>query len=161
MTPELWYALASVLILAGLVGTVLPALPGAPLMWIGMLIVAWVGHFERVGWITLSVLAGMAALTVVTDIVAAALGAKGVGASRLAFLGAALGALIGIFFGFVGLLLGPLVGALIGELIASQSVERATRAGLGAAVGFILGAVAKLVLAFAMLGVFLLQLWRN
>ena len=161
MAPELWYAFATVLILAGLAGTVLPVIPGAPLMFLGMAIVAWVDDFDRIGWITLAVLAGLTALSVITDFAAGALGAKSAGASRIAFLGAALGALVGVFFGPIGMVLGTLVGALLGELITSQDVERATRAGVGAAIGFVLGTVVKLVLAFAMLGIFVLSLWQK
>jgi uncharacterized protein YqgC (DUF456 family) len=95
-------------------------------MFLGMAIVAWVDDFDRIGWITLAVLAGLTALSVVTDFAAGALGAKSAGASRIAFLGAALGALVGVFFGPIGLVLGTLVGALLGELITSQDVERAT-----------------------------------
>ena len=157
--PELWYALATVLILVGLAGTVLPVIPGAPLMFVGFVIVAWVDDFTRIGWITLAVLAGLTALSVITDLAAGALGAKGSGASRIAFAGAAMGALVGVFFGPIGLILGPLVGALLGELIASQDVERATRAGVGAAIGFVLGTVVKLVLAFLMIGIVVLRLW--
>src|SRR5204863_3591329 len=102
VAPDLWYALATVLILAGLAGTVLPVIPGAPLMFLGMAVVAWVDGFQRIGWITLAVLAGLTALSVVTDFAAGALGAKGSGASRIAFLGAALGALVGVFFGPFG-----------------------------------------------------------
>ena len=138
----------------------LPVIPGAPLMFLGMAVVAWVDGFQRIGWITLAVLAGLTALSVVTDFAAGALGAKGSGASRIAFLGAALGALVGVFFGPFGLILGPLVGALLGELIASQDVERAARAGVGAAIGFVLGSVVKLVIAFVMLGIFALRLWQ-
>jgi len=159
MAPEFWYALATVMIVVGLAGTVLPLLPGAPVMWLGMLIVAWVGNFQRVGWISLLILGLLAALTTAMDFLASALGAKGAGASRYAFIGASVGALFGLLLGPLGLIVGPLIGALAGELIASQNVERATRAGVGAAFGYILGSVVKLALAFIMLGVFAIALW--
>ena len=160
MGTELLYVIGGVLILAGLAGTALPVIPGAPLMLLGMVLAAWAGHFERVGGKALAVLAVLAALSFASDYAASALGAKGVGASRLAFLGAVLGALVGVFFGLPGLLLGPLLGAVIGELIATQNIERATRSGFGAAVGMIVGALAKLAIAFTMLGVFIVALWH-
>jgi uncharacterized protein YqgC (DUF456 family) len=160
MGTELLYAIGAVLILVGLLGTVLPVIPGAPVMLVGMVLAAWAGDFERVGGKALAILAVLTALSVGSDFAASALGAKGVGASRLAFLGAVLGAVVGVFFGLPGLLLGPLLGAVIGELIATQNIERATRSGIGAAVGLIVGALAKLAIAFTMLGVFIVALWR-
>jgi hypothetical protein len=159
MTPEIWYVLATLLILVGLAGTVLPIVPGAPLMLAGMFVAAWAGDFQRVGWRTLALLAVLAALSVGADFAASALGAKGVGASKLAFAGAILGALVGVFFGLPGLLIGPLLGAIGGELIATQNIERATRSGFGAALGLIVGALGKLALALAMLGIFIVAIW--
>ena len=159
-TELILYIVGAVLILVGLLGTVLPVIPGAPLMLVGMLLAAWADGFQRVGGKALAILTVLALLSVGSDYAASALGAKGVGASRIAFLGAILGAIVGVFFGIVGLLLGPLLGAVIGELIATQNIERATRSGFGAAVGLIIGALAKLAIACAMLGVFLVALWR-
>jgi uncharacterized protein YqgC (DUF456 family) len=70
--------------------------------------------------------------------------------------GAALGTVVGIFFGLPGLLLGPFAGAILGELMAGRDFDQATRAGLGAWLGFLLGSIAKLALAFTMLGVYAL-----
>ena len=156
MTPELWYAFATVLILAGLAGTILPVIPGAPLMLVGMLIVAWADGFQRIGWITLAVLAGLAALSVLTDLAAGALGARGAGASRIAFLGAALGALVGVFFALPGIVLGPFVGAVIGEFSARGSLARAGRVGVATWLGMLLGGAAKVALVLSMIVVFAL-----
>lgn len=160
MGVELLYTIGVVLILVGLAGTLLPIIPGAPLMLVGMFLAAWAGDFERVGGRSLAVLALLTALSVGSDFASSALGAKGVGASRLAFVGAVIGAIVGVFFGLPGLLLGPLIGAIGGELIATQNIERATRSGFGAALGLIVGALAKLAIAFTMLGVFILALWH-
>jgi hypothetical protein len=148
------YLIAALLIVAGVLGTVLPALPGVPLVYVGMLLAAWVGDFREIGPLTLVVLGLLTAFAVVMDFVAAALGAKRVGASTLAFAGAALGAVVGIFFGLPGLVLGPLLGAVVGELVAGKALAQAWRAGLGAAIGFVLGAILKIALTFTMLGVF-------
>ena len=152
----LWYVIAAILIVAGLVGTILPALPGVPLVFCGMLLAAWADHFAHVGTFTLIVLGVLTVIAIVVDFVAGIVGAKRVGASRYAVVGAALGTLIGIFFGLPGLLLGPFVGALVGELVAGGSVRKATGVGVGTWLGFLLGAVLKLAICFAMLGIFAL-----
>ncbi len=154
MTIEIWYLLAGVLILLGLAGTILPALPGVPLVFAGMLLAAWAGGFSKVSIGTVVVLGVLTALAVVLEIVASAVGAKRTGASWLAFAGAGVGTVIGAFAGIVGLLLGPFIGAVIGEWFATRNMPQATRAGVGAAIGFIVGSAAKLALCFTMLGIF-------
>jgi uncharacterized protein len=155
----LLWLLAAVLVLVGLAGTLLPLLPGIPLMLIGMLIGAWADDFTRIGWVTLAILATLTALSLVIELVAAALGAKRVGASRAAIAGAALGTAFGFFLGLPGLILGPFVGALAGELFAHRDPRRAVHVGIGAWVGFMIGTIAKLAIAFMMLGVFLAALF--
>ena len=92
--------LAIVLVIIGLVGTVLPALPGVPLIFGGLLLIAYQDGFNKVGVITLIVLGILAVLAFVIDYLAAVFGAKRVGASRLAIIGAIGGTLFGLFFGF-------------------------------------------------------------
>ena len=152
----LWYVIAAILIVVGLVGTILPALPGVPMVFCGMLLAAWTDHFAHVGTFTLIVLGVLTVIAIVVDFVAGLLGAKRVGASRQAVIGAALGTLIGIFFGLPGLLLGPFAGALVGELAAGGGLRKATGVGVGTWLGFLLGAVLKLAVCFAMLGIFAL-----
>jgi uncharacterized protein YqgC (DUF456 family) len=152
----LLWLLAAVLVLAGLLGLILPALPGAPLLFAGLLVAAWVEDFSYVGGGTLGVLGGMALLTYAVDFAAGAFGAKRFGASNRAVVGAAIGAVVGIFFGLPGILLGPFVGAMLGELTGRRGAREAARAGVGATVGLALGAAAKLALAFSMLGIFAL-----
>jgi uncharacterized protein YqgC (DUF456 family) len=154
-TSLLLWLLAAVLVLVGLAGTLLPLLPGIPLMLLGMVIAAWADDFTRIGWVTLVILAVLTALSFVVELAAAALGAKRVGASREAVIGAALGTVLGFFLGLVGLILGPFLGALAGELLARRDPARAMQVGIGAWVGFLVGTVAKLAVAFMMLGVFL------
>jgi uncharacterized protein YqgC (DUF456 family) len=148
--------LTAILVLAGLLGLILPALPGAPLLFAGLLVAAWVEDFSYVGGGTLAVLGVLALLTYAVDFAASALGAKRFGASNRAVVGAAIGALVGIFFGLPGILLGPFVGAVVGELTGRRGARDAARAGVGATVGLALGAAAKLALAFSMLGIFAL-----
>lgn len=138
----------------GVAGTILPALPGVPLVFAGMFLAAWAGGFETVGPGMLVVLGLLTLLSIVVDFLAAALGAKRVGASRLALIGAVLGTFGGLFFGPLGLLAGPFVGALVGELIHVRELRQATRVGFGTWLGIVVGTVLKLGLTFGMLGLF-------
>lgn len=152
----LWYVLAVVLIVAGFIGTIVPALPGVPLVFLGMLVAAWADGFQHVGLWTLVGLGVLTVIAVAVDFLAGLAGAKRVGASRMALMGAAIGTVVGIFFGIPGLLLGPFLGALIGELVAGGTLRRATGVGVGAWIGFLVGTVLKLGVCFAMLGLFAL-----
>ena len=150
----LWWLLAGLLVIAGLVGTVVPALPGAPLVFAGLLVGAWIGGFETVGWVTVGVLAALAALAGGVDFIAAALGARYVGAGPRAFWGATVGALVGMFFGLPGLVLGPFLGAVLGELSCGRGLARSGRAGVGAWLGVVVATAVKLALVFLMIGIF-------
>jgi len=141
---------------AGVAGSVLPALPGVPLVFAGLLLAAWAGDFQQVTWIPLVVLGLLTVISFVIDFAATALGAKRVGATKLAVLGAALGTLGGLFLGLPGLILGPFVGAVAGELLSHGRMQQATRAGLATWMGLVFGTLAKLALVFTMLGVFAL-----
>ncbi|MFT4178027.1 MAG: DUF456 domain-containing protein [Thermomonas sp.] len=165
MDPNtLLYAIAAILVLVGLAGTVLPALPGLPLLFAGLLLAAWTDGFQHIHWGWLLLLGLLTLLSLVIDLWATALGAKRVGASRLAVLGAMLGTLAGLFFGPVGLLLGPFAGALCGELLHRRSLQRddfgqAAKIGIGTWLGILFGAVLKIALACMMLGLFALAWW--
>lgn len=150
------WILAAVLVVAGLAGLVLPALPGPLLLFAGLLAAAWAEQFAHVGTATLIALGVMAAVASLADFVAGAFGARRYGASPRSVAGAALGAVVGLFFGLPGLLVGPFAGALLGELSARRDLLAAGRAGWGATLGLILGTAAKLALGFAMVGLFLL-----
>ena len=152
----LYYALAVILVLVGLGGVILPALPGLPLVFAGMLLAAWAGDFQQIGWFPLVLLGLMTLLSVAVDFFATMMGAKRVGASRKALLGAVVGTFAGLFFGPIGLFVGPFVGALLGELWHGKELGQATKVGLGTWLGILLGTVLKLGLAFAMLGLFAL-----
>lgn len=153
-SQTLYYVHAWALVLVGVAGTVLPALPGVPLVFAGMALAAWAGDFEIVGPGMLVLLGLLTVLSIAIDFFAAALGAKRVGASRLALIGAVVGTFAGLFFGPLGLLAGPFVGALAGELIHVRELRQATRVGFGTWIGVVLGTVLKLGLAFGMLGLF-------
>lgn len=154
-TTLLLWILAALLVLAGFAGLMLPALPGAPLLFAGLVVAAWVEDFAYIGTGTIIVLTVLAALISAVDFVAGALGAKRFGASPRAVTGALIGGVVGLFFGLPGVLLGPFAGAVIGELSVRSDLNAATRAGFGAALGLLVAAVAKIALAFTMIGVFL------
>jgi uncharacterized protein len=151
------WLLAILLIAGGLIGLVLPALPGPVLLFAGFVAGAWAEDFAHIGAGTLTALGIMAALAYVVDFVAGAFGASRYGASGRAAVGAAIGAVVGIFFGLVGVLIGPFIGAVLGEISAQKDLRAAGRAGFGATVGMVLGVAAKLALGFAMLGVFVVM----
>ena len=152
----LLWLLAIILVLAGLVGLVFPALPGALLLFAGLFTAAWAEGFLHVGSTTLIVLGVMTILTYAVDFLASAFGAKRFGASHRAIIGATLGAIVGIFFGSPGILLGPFIGAVLGEFSNRPDLKAAGLAGIGATLGLALGVAAKLTLAFAMLGIFVI-----
>lgn len=154
----LWYVIAGVLIAIGLLGTVLPLLPGVPIMFGGMWLAAWVGHYERVGVAMLVLLGVLAAISIALDFIAGALGAKRVGASARAQWGAFFGAVVGIFFGIPGLILGPFIGAIVGQFTSGSGVGHSTRVGIATWIGLLFGTIAKLALSFTMLGVFVFAL---
>lgn len=157
MDVLLWI-LVVVLIATGVVGTLLPALPGALLVFAGILLGAWIDHFDRVS-ITVVLICGVLTLLAwATDYAAALLGAKRAGASRLAVIGAAIGTVAGVFTGLVGLIFMPLVGAAIGELIAVRNAARAAQVGISTWIGLLLGTLAKVVLTFMMVGIFIAAL---
>ena len=154
----LWVASAA-LILIGLAGTVLPVLPGTLLVWGGALLGAWIDDFTRVGVGTMVFISILAAGAWALDFVAGLMGAKRAGASKLALVGAAVGTVVGIFIGLVGVLFMPLVGAAVGEYWAQRDQQRAAKVALATWLGLMIGMVAKVVLSFVMVGVFLVALW--
>ena len=157
MTTTLWIV-AILLILVGIAGTVLPALPGVPLIFGGVLLAAWIGDFQRISVFTVIVLAVLAVLGIVIDYIAAAISAKRAGASKYGIIGAAIGTVAGIFTGLWGLLFMPLVGAAIGEFIAHKDAFRAGKVGAATWFGLLIGTAIKLAIAFTMVGVFIAAL---
>jgi len=184
----LWWLLSLGMVIVGIAGTVLPALPGVVLVFAGIVLGAWIDGFARVSGWTVAFIGLLAAAAFAVDYLAAVLGAKKVGASRLALVGAAIGTVLGIFAGLVGLLFMPLIGAVIGEYVAlkrqrargdavlaadgtvvldaavpagssGNAGQRAAKVGLATWIGLLLGTVAKIVLVFVMVGVFGVALW--
>ena len=154
MEPAIYYAIASVLVIVGVLGTVLPVLPGTMLVFAGLLLAAWADQFARVGWIGMSIIGALALLAVAADFIASAMGAKRVGASPQALVGATVGGVIGILFGIPGMILGPFAGAVLGELLARGRLAQAGKVGIGTWLGLLAAAVLKVVIAFLMIATF-------
>ena len=167
-SPDLWGWIAAIaLIVVGVAGTVLPALPGVVLVFGGIALGAWIDDFARVSGWTLGAIGVLAVLAWATDYAAALLGAKRAGASGAALVGAALGTIAGIFTGLIGLLFMPLVGAALGEAWAQRERLRSgdlaaggqvTRVGIATWIGLLVGTAVKLALVFMMIGVFVVAL---
>jgi uncharacterized protein YqgC (DUF456 family) len=155
MTILLW-VLGVALVLVGLAGIVFPALPGTVLIFAGLLVVASADGFTRVGPWALTLIGVIGAASYGVDFVAGAMGAKRVGASRRAVVGAALGTLLGLPLGLPGVIFGPLVGALVGEWSAHRDWRRAGQVGMAAWIGFLIGTAVKIAMAFSMIAIFLL-----
>lgn len=145
-----------ILTVSGMAGLLLPVIPGAPLLFLGLLFGAWAEGFRYIGVWTLLLLAAMAALTYVVEFAASVLGVKKYGGSKRAMIGAALGGVAGLSLGIPGILVGPFVGAVIGELSLQRNLDQASRAGFGTVVGLAIGVAGKLAIGIAMIGVFLL-----
>lgn len=154
----LWWLLSVLLIVAGLAGTVLPALPGVPMIFAGLFLGAWIGDFQVIGWYTIGVFALLAVAAWLIDFIAGAFGARYMGATSRSFWGATLGALVGMFFGLPGIVLGPFIGAVAGELSGGRDMAQSGRAGLGAWLGMVFATAVKLAIAFLMIGIFVIRL---
>jgi hypothetical protein len=152
---------ALLLMLGGLAGSILPGLPGPPLV-----LLTAIGHRLYFGdasmgnW-GLVFLAGLMTLSIALDYLAGLLGAKKMGATWRGVVGAALGALVGIFLGPLGILAGPFVGATVLELAGGREFQESARAGAGAAIGMVLGAVGKVACCVAMIGLFVISVVWN
>jgi hypothetical protein len=148
--------LGVVLVVLGIIGIVVPLLPGSPAVFLGLWCLAWADGFVHVGWKTIGVLGVLTVASFGIDFLVTSLGAKRLGASTLAVIGAAVGTVVGIFFGFMGILLGPFLGAFLGELLGGKSLKRAAKVGAGTWLGILIGTAAKIALVFVMIGTFVL-----
>ncbi|MCX5917160.1 MAG: DUF456 domain-containing protein [Deltaproteobacteria bacterium] len=151
--------LTAALMSLGLLGSVLPGLPGAPLILLGALVYAWYTGFTVISWMTLLGLLALTLLGYLLEIFASALGVKKLGGSRWGMAGALLGAIIGLLFGGLpGLILGPFVGAFLLELAKTKDPAASLKSGVGTLLGFLAGAIGKLIIAAVMIGIFVVKL---
>jgi len=157
MTVALWL-IAVLMILVGIAGTVLPALPGVVFVFGGIALAAWIDDFTRISGWTLGVLAVLAAIGFAIDFLAQMLSAQRAGATWQGIAGAAVGTVLGVFSGLWGLLFMPLVGAAVGEFISHRDALRAGKVGVATWIGLLVGAVLKLAIVFTMVGIFIAAL---
>jgi uncharacterized protein len=151
-----WWLLTIVLFAVGLIGTVAPVLPGTTIILAAAVIHRiMLGPEKSIGWPTIFVLVLLTLATYALDFLAGYFGAKHFGATKWGTLGALVGALVGLFFGIVGLFVGPVIGAIAGEFLAGKRLVDAGRAGWGSLLGNIGAMVAKLLIALAMITIFL------
>jgi len=148
----LWIlAIASVTV--GLLGTMIPILPGLPMIFIGSWLAAWINDYNEISVTAVVIIGVLTVIGLVIDWVAQTLGAKKAGASKLGIIGSFIGTILGIFTGLWGLLFMPLIGAAIGEFIDHQDMLRSGKVGLATWIGMLVGTVIKLSLAFTMVGI--------
>lgn len=158
-TSFIYHLTGALLVVIGFAGVLLPALPGLPLVFAGLLLAAWADGFARVGGAPLTVIGALAALSFLIDFLANLYGAQRLGASSKALWGALIGTFVGLFFFPLGLFAGPFVGAWAGEYWHSRAIGKATRVGLGTWLGILLGTASKLALGLCMLCVFAFAWW--
>lgn len=150
-----WYWLiAALLVIAGLIGLIVPILPGIVFIFSGLLLAAWIDDFTRVSVATMVIIGVISLLAWAIDLLASYLTVKRAKASKLALYGTLIGGVIGLLGGVIGLIIGPVIGAVIGELIARKNTTDATRVGVAAGLGFIVALLVKLVLAIFMMILF-------
>ena len=153
-----WWLVAIVLFAIGLIGTVLPVVPGTTIILAAAIIHrVMLGAEKSIGWTTMAVLVLLTLASYLLDFLSSYFGAKHFGASKWGMLGAILGALVGIFFGIIGLFVGPVVGAITGEFFAGKKMVAAGRAGWGSLLGHIGGMIRKLAIGLVMIMIFLVS----
>jgi uncharacterized protein len=153
-----WWVITIVLFAVGLIGTIAPVLPGTTIILAAAVIHRIVlGPEKSIGWVSIIVLVLLTLATYALDFLAGYFGAKHFGATKWGTLGAILGALVGLFFGIFGLFVGPVIGAIAGEFVAGKRLIEAGRAGWGSLLGNVGAMVAKLIIALAMIIIFLMS----
>jgi uncharacterized protein YqgC (DUF456 family) len=140
--------------LIGLAGSIVPALPGPPLVLIAALgHRLWFGQHSA-GALVLICLVVLTLATLVLDYFASVYGAKRFGATWRGVLGAFIGGLVGLFFSIPGIIIGPFLGALVFELLGGYEFDKASRAGVGATLGVFAGIIGKCIVSVVMIGMF-------
>jgi uncharacterized protein len=154
----LWWLITIVLFAVGLIGAVVPLLPGTTIILAAAIIHRlMLGPEKSVGWRTIAILAVLTLATYALDFLSGYFGAKYFGATKWGMFGAIIGAVVGIFFGFIGLFVGPVIGAIAGEFIAGKQLVEAGRAGWGSLLGNLAGMLGKLAIALVMIVLFLVN----
>ena len=147
------YGVAFLLILVGVAGTIVPALPGIPMIFAGAWLIGYMEDYQYFGWGTLIALGVLTVISLIIDWVSQTMGAQKAGATKLGLSGAFLGTIIGIPFGLVGIFLFPVLGAFIGVMIGHRDMRKAGKVSWATWIGMIAGIAAKLAIAFIMIGI--------
>ena len=152
-----WWLFTIVLFAFGLIGTVLPVIPGTTIILAAAIIHRMMlGAEKSIGWRSIAILLLLTLATYALDFLGGYFGAKYFGATKWGMFGAVIGALVGIVFGIIGLFIGPVIGAITGEFIAGKKLIDAGRAGWGSLLGNLGGIIGKLVIALVMITIFLM-----
>src|SRR4051812_10036169 len=152
----LWWIIVIVAFAAGLIGTVLPIIPGTTIILAAAIVHRlMLGAEKSIGWTVIAILVALTLLSYLFDFMGGYFGAKYFGATRWGMFGAVVGALVGLFFGILGLFVGPVIGAVAGEFIAGKKMIAAGRAGWGSLLGNLGAMLGKLLIALAMVIIFL------
>ena len=156
----LWWILIVSLMAIGLIGTVVPLIPGSVIILVAVVIHRIVfGEAASVGWFTLVGLTLLMIAAQTLDFLSGSLGAKWFGATRWGAIGGILGGIVGLFFGLIGIFIGPVIGVLVGEMLGGRGILPAGKSTWGTLLGTAAGIVAKLLIGVAMIGWFFLALW--
>lgn len=159
MSPVEWsmFGIAVCVMVVGVLGTVVPILPGLPLIWLAMLIYGIIEGFESIDAAFLGLTLAVLIAAEAADYLGRAWGARRFGASRAGALGAVLGSLAGLFFLPLGLFVGPFLGAVIAELLSGRSASASIRSGWGGLIGTLGSMAVKLTVAIGMTIVFVVK----
>lgn len=151
--------LGIVLMLIGIIGCLVPVLPGPPLSYAGIILL----HLSRFGHFTTTALIVFAVITIVVsvlDYIVPVWGTRKFGGSKYGTKGATIGLIIGIFLGPAGIIIGSLAGAMVGELIFKDDLKYAVKAGFGSLLSFMTGVGLKLAASLVMTFYFIRELIR-
>ena len=155
------FALALLVMLVGTAGSILPVLPGTPLVLGAAVVHRLIFGPTGASWLVLGVLAVLTLGAFLLDYAATAYGAKKLGATWRGVLGAILGALVGVFFSLPGIVLGPFFGAMVLEMLGGKEWQPAAKAGVGAVLGLFLGGVGKLAICGSMMALFAISVLQH
>ena len=157
MSDYVLLILGIILMILGIIGCLVPVLPGPPISYLGLIML----HVTRFGQFTTTVLVSLAAIAIVVtilDYIVPIWGTRKFGGSKYGIRGATVGLIIGLFLGPVGIIVGPLIGAIVGELIFKDDMKYAIKAGLGSLLGFLTGIGLKLAASFVITFYFVKEL---
>lgn len=147
-------------VLMGIIGSILPVLPGPLASWVGLLLL-YLTKAVPINWTILGITLGVAILVSVIDYMLPILGTKKFGGSNYGVNGSMIGLIFGIFFGPLGIIVGPFLGALIGELIKDhKDFKKALKAAVGSFIGFLSSTILKFVVCLVFSGMYIAVFWE-